>query len=142
MNRVQFYLRAKKGEEEQKKLQNKKERKSREIEKEREKRSSFMVQSDESSFHHLTIALWFKTAPKIIIVHFPRISGVSEWGKCTQRSKANRAEPANEWATRVNGRVSGQLLTSRFLVVLNHSGPELYVLFSTNGIRDDVVGSG
>ena len=46
----------------------------------------------------------------------------SEWVSVAEgASKASSPEQANEWAVRVNGRVSGPVLQSLFLAVLDHS---------------------
>ena len=54
-----------------------------------------------------------------LIIHFLTSSGVSE-----QASEASRAEQANKWAVRAkkaNGWASDPVLTSGFLVILDHS---------------------
>ena len=57
------------------------------------------------------------------IIQFTTSSGVSEqMSRAKHAREASSAEQMNKWVVRVNGQVSGPLLTSWFMAVLNHSG--------------------
>ena len=56
------------------------------------------------------------------IIQFTTSSGVSEqMSRAKHAREASSAEQMNKWVVRVNGQVSGPLLTSWFMAVLNHS---------------------
>ena len=62
----------------------------------------------------------------ILIIYFPTSPGVSEWanersGACKQNGQGGASECVGGVSKQANGRASGPVLTSRFLVVLDHS---------------------
>ena len=83
-------------------------------------------------FNRIPSALRFSLMSQHLIVHFPMSLGVSEWAN-EQTNKNNGVREwskqcrASEWVSSgsewMNGRASGPVLTSRFLVVLNNSAP-------------------
>jgi len=62
-----------------------------------------------------------------------------EWAKWASKrvsvaeraSETNSSEQAREWAVRANGRASGSVLTSGFLVILAHSAPMQWAVVLT-----------